>query len=52
MPVNEKDFTHVRLTPENGKKLRGIVKETRRSINVEANIAVEQYRTTRRKKAK
>lgn len=44
MPVKDESlYTHVRLKPKATKGLREVVKETRRSINEEANIACENH---------
>jgi hypothetical protein len=43
MPVKEREFFHVRLHRANAEKLMRITAKTRRSINMEANIIIEQF---------
>ncbi len=44
MPVkDESKFLHVRLKPKAAAALKRIIKTTRRSLNEEANIAVENH---------
>ncbi len=44
MPINEKDFLHIRLNEVRAKKIRRIVKQTGRKLNEEAGRAIDQYK--------
>jgi len=43
MPVDETKFTHVRIRREAAQLLKKLAAFNRRSVNEEANIAVENY---------
>ena len=43
MPVDESKFTHVRIPNRTAKSLKKLADAGRRSVNMEANIAVEDH---------
>jgi hypothetical protein len=44
MSIDEKDFLHVRLNKARTKKIRRIVKQTGRKLNLEVGLAIDQYK--------